>query len=91
MTEYLRNPEGAVHDVEDTHPGVELAKKGDGGWHFATAAEVKEYAKANGIKDVPDLSSRASDVKKAAAEGEEIKAQEIAVADEAAAAVDSKA
>jgi len=88
-TEFIRNPLGAVHDVEGTHPAVDLAKKGDGGWHFATADEISDYCKVNNLV-APSAKSHSTDGKKATAEGDALKAEEIKAADAAVRAVDSK-
>ena len=97
-TEFIKNPSGVIHDVEGEdredgrppHPSVALAKKDDGGWRFASAEEIREYCKIHNL-EVPGLRSRENEIKKAQAEGEELKAQEIAAIDAAVAAVDAAA
>ena len=62
MTEFLKNPGGVVHDVEDGHPAIALARKGDGGWHFASAEETRKYREVNGL-DAPKEASKRADAK----------------------------
>jgi hypothetical protein len=84
-TVFIKNPSGVVHDMMEPHPGIEAAKKGDGGWHFASADEIKEYCERHNLK-VPDLKGLNSEIKKALAEGEALKTEEAHAADIAAAA-----
>ncbi len=87
-TEFIKNPLGVVHDVDENQIAVPLAKKGEGGWKFATPEEVKEYCKVNNIEQ--PARRTASDAKQATAEGDALKAEDVKVAVAAARAVDSK-
>lgn len=52
-TLFIKNPGGVVNDMMEPHPGIDSAKRGDAGWRFASADEIRDYCKLHNI-ETPD-------------------------------------
>lgn len=73
VTEFVRNPGGAILDINKSHPAATLAAGNREGWRFATLEEAKKYCETNNI-DPKGLDGYAAHVKEAQKSAEKTEA-----------------